>query len=228
MERFADYDNPLVKKIAVDLVSGEKSTGKKIIKILDFARDKIKFGFLKQGDFVKASQVVKYGRGNCNAKSTLVLALCRAVNIPARIHFSLIKKEITRGIFTGLAYRFMPDSLSHSWIEIKLEDKWTRTDSYIVDTLLYQAGRKELKKRGWKTGFLISPLREKIETKSALKQEQFVQKNVVVEDHGVWEEPADYYQTPEYKNKVNLIRKTFYILMVGFLNRRMEKLRRSI
>ncbi|WP_411892723.1 hypothetical protein [Yoonia sp. SDW83-1] len=32
-------------------------------------------------------------------------APCKATGIPARIHFSLISKDIQKGFFTGVAYR---------------------------------------------------------------------------------------------------------------------------
>lgn len=79
-----------------------------LARIFRYVRDDIVFGFPLKGDFVKASETINLGYGQCNTKATLLLALCKASGIPARIHFSWIRKDIQKGFFTGLAYWLMP------------------------------------------------------------------------------------------------------------------------
>ena len=95
---YADYDNILVNETAERLTQNQNSTREKVENIFYYVRDEIKFSFPLKGDLVKASETIKSKKGQCNTKSALFLALCKAAGIPAKIHFSLIKKEIQKGL----------------------------------------------------------------------------------------------------------------------------------
>ena len=69
--------------------------------------------------------------GVCNNKGILFFSLCRALDIPVRMHFSIIKKELHRGLFNGLAYKMLPENLSHCWVEILADNKWKSIGSYV-------------------------------------------------------------------------------------------------
>lgn len=221
----SDFDHPIVKAKAAELTNKTAADKDKIQNIFNYVRDEIAFGFPANGDIMRASQTIVLKMGQCNTKSTLFLALCKAAGIPARIHFSTIKKEIQRGLFTGIAYRIMPDTLSHSWIEVKTDGEWIRIDSYINDKGFYAAGKYQLKKRKWNTGFSISCTSGESSADLNLNEEKFVQMDAVIDDHGVWDEPMDYYNSSLYKNRPGFIKLCMYRLMVGRINRRVKKLR---
>jgi len=227
IQKLADYNHPLVRETVERLTNREITIRSKLEKLFYYVRDEIKFGFPKNGDMVKASETIKLGMGQCNNKTTLFLALCKAIEIPARVHFSVIKKEIQRGLFVGLAYRLMPPLLSHSWIEVKMDGKWRRLDSYINDEFFYQAGKLELKKKAWDTGYSIA--RSSGESSSAfnIDKEKFVQMDAVVEDQGVWDDPADYYATNNYRNRPSAIKSFFYRLMIGKINKKVAQMRKN-
>lgn len=109
--RLVDYGHPLVRETVARLTRGEVSLRGKLEKLFYYVRDEIRFGFPKNGDLVKASDTIRLGMGQCNTKGVLFFSLCKAAGIPARIHFSLIKKEIQRGLFTGIGYALMPSLL---------------------------------------------------------------------------------------------------------------------
>lgn len=117
----ADYDNDLVRKTAERLTDGTLSTKEQFDRLLAYVRDEIQFGFPATGDLTKASETIELGIGQCNTKATLLRVLCKVLDIPARIHISLISKEIQRGFCTGIAYRLMPDEISHSWLEVEID-----------------------------------------------------------------------------------------------------------
>ena len=226
-QRLADYDNPLVRKTAERSIGDANTVREKLNRLFHYVRDDIKFGFTQDGDLVKASTTIRLGKGQCNTKGTLLLALCKAVEIPARIHFSLIKKEIQRGLFTGLGYKLMPPLLSHSWIEVEVDGKWRSIDSYINDEAYYQAAKSELQKKGWDTGYSISCPDGECSCDFNIDQELFVQMGAVVGDHGVWDDPCDYYATDRYQNRPNTMKLFLYSLMIWRINRRIESMRRG-
>ena len=139
VEQLANYDHPVVQQTARRVTQQETTVRGKLEKIFLYVRDEIKFGFPKNGDLVTASETIELGMGQCNTKGTLFLALCKAIGIPAHIHFSLIDKKIQRGLFVGLRYKLIPPLLSHSWIEVKVVGTWRRIDSYINDEAYFRA-----------------------------------------------------------------------------------------
>lgn len=226
IEKLADHSHPLVQETAKRLTSTEESVRGKVEKLFYYVRDEIKFGFPKEWDFVKASEVIQLGLGQCNAKSTLFLGLCKALGIPARVHYGLIKTEIVRGIFPGLALAMIPSKGSHSWFEVEIDGKWRRIDSYIVDKELFQASRRNLKRRGWEIGYGLACPEGKCSCEFNIDQEEFVQMGAVVEDHGVWNDPSDYFLSRKYQS-LNGLQLFFYRLMAGSMNNKMELMRKS-
>ena len=216
-----------MRETAERLVRGENAVRGKLERLFYYVRDDVRFGFPRDGDLVKASDTIKLGMGQCNNKGVLLLAFCKAAGIPACIHFALIRKEIQRGLFTGLFYKRMPDMLSHSWTEVEIDGKWRRIDSYINDKAFYQAARSELKKKGWDTGYSVSCPGGECSAEFNIDTETFVQMEAVVGDHGDWDDPADYFATDKYRNRPSTIKLLFYRLMIGRVNKRVEQMRAS-
>ena len=223
----ADHDHPLVRETAQGLTRTETSRVGALKKLFYYVRDDIRFGFPVEGDLVKASETIRRRVGQCNTKSTLLLALCKVVDIPSRIHFSLIKKEIQRGLFTGIGYTLLPSLLSHSWLEVKIDQRWSRIDSFINDLMFYNAGKKALEEKGWTTGYSISCASEASNAEFNIEKERFVQMDAVVTDQGVWSDPSEYYRTDAYKNRPDPVKLLFYGLMIKKVNKRVEHMRSS-
>jgi len=227
LDKLADDDDPFVRDTAARVIDGEQRVQERLRKLFHFVRDDVVFGFPQAGDLVRASDTIAMGMGQCNTKATLFLALCRCVRIPARIHFSLIRKEIQRGLFTGFGYAFMPTFLSHSWLEVNVDGSWHAIDSYINDVPFYRAARKELETRGWDTGFSLSCPGGNCSCRLDLDKAVFVQMAAVVADHGTWKEPGDYYGTDDYHNRPSVVKSFLYRAMIGRVNRRIEKMRQA-
>jgi transglutaminase-like putative cysteine protease len=100
--------------------------------VYDFVRNEIAFGY-NEGDELPASRVLADGIGQCNTKSTLLMALLRAVGIPCRFHGFTIDKPLQKGAITGLAYWLAPQRIIHSWVEVSLEGRWIALEGFILD-----------------------------------------------------------------------------------------------
>jgi len=223
-----DSDHALVQQTAQDLVSGAQSTHEALHKLFQFVRDDIKFAFPPEGDFVKASQTIERGYGQCNTKSILFLALCRASSIPARIHYSNISKEIQHGFFSGLAYWLMPNKLTHSWLEVRFNGQWHSVDTYINDLQLHNAAVGELERRGWQTGFSVSRANGEPSAELSFEEEQYSQMGAVSDDYGLWDDPAEFLYGPHYLNKTGPVRQMLYRLFLPLVNRRVRQLRLAV
>jgi hypothetical protein len=214
----ADSDHPLVSGTALQLTENVDTPSDQLEKLFFFVRDGIRFGFQPHGDLMRASETIRLGMGQCNNKTTLLVALSRSLGFPARVHFSLIRREIQRGLFPSLAYLFLPRLISHSWAEVEVDGRWRRLDSYINDLDFYRAGRAELRCRGWNTGFSIACSAGESIADFDIDRERFVQMDAVVEDHGVWQEPADYYRSALYRNRPSAFRMLLYRIVLKAFN----------
>lgn len=227
LSQLSDFNHPSIIQKSIELTQKSQNEEEKVRNIFFFVRDDIQFGFPDNGDFVTASETIELGYGQCNTKSTLFLALCKASNINARIHFSLIKKEIQRGLITGLLYRLIPKHISHSWIEIMLNDRWVKIDSFINDKAFYEAGKALLKKNQWDTGFSVACSKNASSIDLNLSDPKFVQMDAVTQDHGVYDEPILYYNTSQYKNRPNPLSLLIYKLLIKSVNNRVKSMRDS-
>lgn len=225
MENLVDFDHPLVVQTAQRLTTGAEKPEDALERLFLFVRDSIVFAFPPEGDYVKASETIERGYGQCNTKGTLFLALCKASGIPARLHFSQISKEIQHGFFTGLPYWLMPDQISHSWLEVKIDGRWHPIDTYINDLPLHDAAVVEVKRRGWKTGFSVSRAKGEPSAELRLDGQHYSQMAAIGKDDGVWEEPSEFYAGPRYLNKVEPVRQWLYRLFLPVVNGRVARLR---
>lgn len=224
-KKLADDDHPLVRETARRLTRNMEMPREKLRAMFYYVRDEIRFGYPKSGDIVRASETIRLGVGQCNNKATLLIALSRAVGLSARAHFSTIDKEIQRGMFPKWAFKRMPDEISHSWVEVEIEGRWRRVDSFINDADFYNAGRRALRERGWRTGFSISCEDGESDPEFNIDEERFVQMGAVTGDHGTYDEPADYYRSPKYLNRPGALTLLMYRLVVSLANRRVKRMR---
>lgn len=222
--RFADADDEGIQEKAAELTTGKSTPLEKLESIFNFVRDGIRFGFTPRWDEVRASEVMGYGFGYCNTKATLFLALCQASGIPARVHYGLIDVRIMRGIFPSFVLAMMPRAGGHSWIDVHLEGRWKHVDSYINDRAFYDRARRRLEASGLSFGYSVSFVDGKSSCDFNFGERGFVHMGAVVEDHGSWEDPADYFASDKYL-RFNAVQKAGYPMIAMLANRRIERIR---
>jgi len=96
-----------------------------------------------------AREVFNAGRGDAPDKATLLVAMLRLAQLPARIRFLTVSGEILRGIAPGLRETARP------LVEVWLHGRWLRTDTFIFDPTCMAAARQRLKDLGWEWGYGI-------------------------------------------------------------------------
>nr|WP_144926602.1 transglutaminase family protein [Paenibacillus bovis] len=79
-----NYSHPLISKTVKVLFNNEQSEIEKVKVAYEFVRDQVSHSWDIQSNKVtcKASDILKYKEGICYAKSNLLAALLRAINIP--------------------------------------------------------------------------------------------------------------------------------------------------
>lgn len=222
----SDTEHPQVRSLAIRLTEGKTLPEEKLKGLFFFVRDEIKFGFPPKWDAVKASETLSYGRGYCTTKATLMVALCRASGIPARIHTGLIEVMIMRGIFPDFVFPMMPELGGHSWTEIKLNSDWKSIDSYINDQPLYERALVKLHQSGDLTAFSISEAQGGSSSDFNFGEKGFVHMGAVKVDHGVWEDYSVYMASDQYI-AMDKMQQMSFPLIAMLANRNLEKIRRG-
>lgn len=100
--------------------------------IYDFVRNDIAFGY-NADDNLSAPAVLADGYGQCNTKSTLLMALLRASGVPCRFHAATVHQKLQAGIIPRLFVPLAPDEILHSWVEVALDGRWVRLEGVILD-----------------------------------------------------------------------------------------------
>ncbi len=127
-----NYSNTLIQKLVEKQNWRQLNDVDKVKFIYNFVRDEIKFGY-NTSDAIPASKVLEDGYGQCNTKSTLLMALLRATGIENRIHGFTIDKALQKGALSGIWYKLSPKNILHSWVEVKINDKWYNLEGVILD-----------------------------------------------------------------------------------------------
>ena len=193
--------------------------------VYDFVRNEIAFGY-NEGDELPASSVLADGIGQCNTKSTLLMALLRAVGIPCRFHGFTINKPLQKGAITGLAYWLAPQRIIHSWVEVSLEGRWIALEGFILDaTYLASLQRRFPQARrfcgyGAATADLSAP---GVEWRG---QDTYIQKEGIADDFGVFDSPDAFYA--RHGSNLSGIKRWLYERAIrNAMNRNVVRIRES-
>lgn len=225
----ADHDHPLVVETARKLAEGKDSDLETLESLFLFVRDGISFQFptsWREWDRVTTSRVIELGYGYCNTKATLMVALCRAGGIAARVHYGSIGIGIMRGIFPAFAFPFLPRTGPHSWTEVDIAGEWRPIDSYINDEALFRAARARLEESGRTIGYSLACVNGKCSCEFNFGDKGFVHMGAVVDDHGTWEDPSEFFATDRYVT-FNAPQRLLYPLMATLSNRNIRRIRQS-
>lgn len=160
--------------------------------VYDFVRNEIAFGY-NEGDELPASRVLADGIGQCNTKSTLLMALLRAVGIPCCFHGFTIDKPLQKGAITGLAYWLAPQRIIHSWVEISMDGRWIALEGFILDAPYLASLQRRFPQAGRFCGYgaatpdLSAP---EVEWRG---QDTYIQQEGIADDFGVFDSPDSFY-----------------------------------
>lgn len=127
-----DFNHPSLQELLYSRGWLAKAPIDRVKSIYNYVRDEILFGY-NQADNIPASLVLADGFGQCNTKSTLLMALLRAAHIPNRIHGFTIDKALQKGAITGIWYRLSPKRILHSWVEVLVAGEWYYLEGVILD-----------------------------------------------------------------------------------------------
>ena len=191
--RLLDFTHPAIEELMANRGWRQLPTYECIGAVYDFVRNEIAFGY-NAGDELPGSSVLADGIGQCNTKSTLLMALLRAAGIACRFHGFTIDKPLQKGAITGLAFALAPQRIIHSWVEVAFEGRWVNLEGFILDAPYLASlqrrfpGRQRFCGYGAATPDLSAP---GVEWRG---QDTYIQKDGIADDFGVFDSPDEFYE----------------------------------
>ncbi len=160
----------------------------------NFVKDEVAFGY-SEADDIPASKVLEDCYGQCNTKSILLMALLRKIGVPCRIHGFAIDKRVQKGAVPEFLYALSPGTLIHTWVEVSHRGQWLHLEGCILDPN-YLAGVQALYGNQSRGICGYGAATEDIQNPPVRWQgtNTYVQKEAIVEDHGVFDSPDDLYR----------------------------------
>lgn len=223
--KILDYSNKNIQDLIKQKQWGNLNSTDAVKSIYNFVRDEILFGY-NSGDDIKASEVLKDGYGQCNTKSSLLMALLRAINIPNRIHGFTIDKELQKGAISGIWYQLAPKNILHSWVEVLIDEKWYFLEGVILDKA-YLTSLQNINKDCETTfcGFGVytddfqnPPIEWNLNN-------TYIQEKGINQDFGIFDSPDDFYT--KHMQSLNFIKKfLFKTFSRKSMNRNVDRIRK--
>ena len=217
--------HPRIRMLALSLTQLKRTPREKALACFEYVRN-LPFGCVGDGIHVRATEVLKRGRGDCHTKSTLLVALLRSMEIPSRVRFLTLRGEFLRGL---LDIDSLP--VMHCAVEVLLDGRWVLVDTHVVDPAFASAARRRLRNEGHTLGWGIHLHGQTDWDGCSPAFGQIVPEDPnswPLHDWGVFDDPADFYLTvPEVRRRLGWRGRMGWKLAARLVNRRVNALRES-
>jgi hypothetical protein len=190
----------------------------------NFVRDEIAFGY-NVTDALSASEVLRDGYGQCNTKTTLCMALLRALGIPTRFRGLTIHKELQKGAVTGVWYYLAPAEIIHSWAEVWYDGQWVYLEGFILDMPYLSALQKKFADcNGNFCGYGVDTNDFKNPPVLWKGEDTYIQHKGIKRDFGVFDAPDDFYR--KHGTNFKGLRKLLFTAVIRHaMNRNVQRIR---
>jgi predicted secreted protein len=203
-----DFESDLVRRTAEKLMVGVTTPEEAIRSAFNYARDQILYGRISL--YAKASDVIRIGMGNCTNKTTLLVALMRAVNIPARYRYASIRREGVQDLLHPWLLPLVPKVINlNCQAEIFLNGKWISLETEL-DPALYK-------------GLLRNNLIKELEVDWDGEGSTHLFEDYLVDELGTYVSPEKHLNG--FMNSLNPIRRRIVPLLWRMSNRHINRIR---
>jgi hypothetical protein len=224
----------LSKNLSLDAIVNEATSDsdserQMAVKLHDFVRDNVAFGFTPYFDAASPETTLRLGVGHCNPQARLMVELFRRAGLEARYQPVTITDAILRG-----AVRAVP-LLSHIFTEVRLGGKWLRLDSYIADPALRTAAVAKLRSESKKLGYGCHVTATGDWDGKQNSFSQVATQDMIIELHEPVMELEQFYQSDKYLHRFGPLSynlafspaRLFSVALMPVLNARIDAIRRQ-
>lgn len=140
-----DADHPLIQGFAQEAAAGAHTQREAAVAVFYAVRDRIKYNpylFRPDPAIFRASAILRQGEGYCVQKSILLAASARALGIPCRLGFAIVRNHLTtprlRALMQSDVFVF------HGYNELLINGKWVKATPTFDQELCTKFGVKPL------------------------------------------------------------------------------------
>ena len=220
-----DIQHPKIRLLALRLTQLQQGERNKALACFHYVRG-LPFACLPDGNSVSALTVLRRGKGDCHTKSTLLVALMRAIHIPSRLRFVTLRADFLRGVIDLGA---LP--IEHCCVETLIDGRWVAVDSHVMDPLLARAALARLNEENRDLGY---GMHRRGATDWDGEQQAFApfvaddSASLPVHDWGPFDDPYQFYnQVPEQRERLGIRGRLTWMVGARLVNRRVKNLRET-
>ncbi len=189
-----DFEHPNITRLIAAKAWRDLSPLDRVGAAYEFVRSEIRFGYNSRDD-LPASQVLADGYGQCNTKSTLLMALLRALGLPCRLHGFTIDKALQRGAIPPWAYPLTPARILHSWVEVWVDERWIELEGFILDEAYLKAIQRRFSNAQAFCGYGVATQSLQEPNVVWCGRSTYIQREGIADDFGLFNEPDAFYRT---------------------------------
>lgn len=217
-----DLDDPRLRVRVHQLTQFAKSDRERALAL---------YGFVKRIPYEKgfkmrlhtAREVLDQGRGDAADKATLLVAMLRLAELPARLRYLTLNAAVMRGFRTGTPRPTRPV------LEIYSDRDWVCTDTFVFDAEYVAAVHKRLQLDGWHCGYGLHRRGQSLwdgRTSGYSFSDRADGAPMIDFDHGVFCDPLEFISSDTYRrHHVRLSRAVHWNLISSSMDRTMRDLR---
>ncbi len=125
---YCDVSHPEVQALALELTAGLDSTVEQVRALFNWVRDEIKY-VISHDWSLKASETLAVREGCCTNKANLLIALLRAVGIPAAYELLRVRGKFYLGpAWIPMLKDLCDDISAHVRVTVYLNGRWMKCD----------------------------------------------------------------------------------------------------
>lgn len=123
-----DADSPAIREAALEITRGARDDREAAVALFYWVRDEVAY---TMGDWNwKASETLSLGRGTCSNKANLMVALARAIGIPAAFHVQYVAAPAYfSGGFIPIIRNSVRDAAIHVYVSLHIDGQWVKCDA---------------------------------------------------------------------------------------------------
>jgi hypothetical protein len=188
-----DFDGPRLQAILARHDWATLPERERIGAVYDFVREEIPFGY-NSSDDLPASAVISDGYGQCNTKTTLLMALLRGSGVGCRFHGATIDKKLQHGVMVRPLYSFAPANIIHTWAEVFVDGRWVGLEGVILDSAYLAGVRTRTGCTGPLLGYGVGTDNLAAPPVEWRGDDTLIQATGVNQDFGVYDDPDSFYR----------------------------------
>lgn len=222
-----DFKHPSIQQLIAERSWQHLNEKDKIQQVYTFVRDEILFGY-NESDAISASQVLKEGYGQCNTKSSLLMALLRALDVPTRLHGFTINKKLQKGAIRGLWYKLSPGNILHTWVEVYAQGQWYFLEGVILDKAYLSALQAKFSDcKSTFCGYGVATNNFEKPVVDWNFNHTFIQREGINQDFGLFDNPDVFYQ--QHQQALGYLKSWMYKKYIRHvMNKNVAKIRRTL